>query len=91
MPEDVFNKFPSETTVLRLNKKISGWQPREAFVITLPRLLNWGWDRFSLMELYFWWLNAPKIVKKRQHAWMSVDERDAAVQRHEDTGYWGRS
>jgi hypothetical protein len=90
VPEDVFNKFPSETTVLQLNKS-SGWQQRPAFVVTLPRLLNLGWFRSSLMELYFWWLNAPKIVKKRQHSWMSVDERDAATQRYKDTGHWGRS
>ena len=73
VPQAAFAAFPSEATVLKLAR--DGWMERKGFVITLPRLLRMGFMRgsFTLKELYYWWLHAPKIAKRRQHAWMSVE------------------
>ena len=45
-----------------------GFQPREAYVITLPELVQIApKSHCSLFSMYSWWLEANKIIKSRFH------------------------
>ena len=58
-------------------------------VTTLPELfLNLG-EKYTAMELYFFYNNCQRIVKKRAHQHSSKDRRDAAWLRWRETGRWG--
>ena len=57
--------------------------------ITLGRLFAIFGERCTAQELMFWYYHAPKLCKKRQHAWGSKDVRDAAKFRKETFGHWG--
>ncbi len=57
--------------------KLCGYKQRQAFVITLPELLEINPpSHCSLFAVYSWWLEAPKIIKSKLHAshWKSKDK-----------------
>ena len=49
-----------------------------------------GYEKFTGLELYFYYNNCLKVVKKRRHAWASRDNRDAAHLRYWDRQAAGR-
>ena len=61
-----------------------------AKVLSLPELFRWGAKRFTGLELYFYYNNCLKVVKKRPHAWMSQEKRDAVHLRYRDRLKAGR-
>ena len=62
-----------------------------AKVLSLPELFLWGCEKFTGLELYFYYNNCLKVVKKRTHAWASRDNRDAAHLRYQDRLAAGRT
>ena len=63
---------------------------KAAKVLSLPELFLWGYEKFTGLELYFYYNNCLKVVKKRRHAWASRDNRDAAHLRYWDRQAAGR-
>ena len=61
-----------------------------AKVLSLPELFRWGAKRFTGLELYFYYNNCLKVVKKRPHAWSSQEKRDAVHLRYRDRLKAGR-
>ena len=61
-----------------------------ATVLSLPELFLWGAKRFTALELYFYYNNCLKVVKKRPHAWSSQEKRDAVHLRYRDRLKAGR-
>ena len=55
-----------------------------AKVLSLPELFLCGCEKFTGLELYFYYNNCMKVVKTRPHAWSSRDNRDAAHLRYQD-------
>ena len=57
--------------------------------ITLAELFYRFGERFTGMELCFWYYHAPKLAKKRAHPMGSKLGRDAAWERQSTFGRWG--
>ena len=77
------------TTILRTKKNCDGHWHRTGGAISLGDLLAEFGERFTVYELMFWYHNAPKLAKKRPHAWGSQDVRDAAQERKKAWGRYG--
>ena len=59
-------------------------------VFTLQDLVLWGAERgFSTYELYYYYNNCLKVVKKRQHPEGRQELKDAAQLRFRETGHYG--
>ena len=57
--------------------------------ITLMELFATFGLVYTAAELFFWYTNAPKVVKKKAHSTGSIDVKAAAVLRFEATGKYG--
>ena len=57
--------------------------------ITLAELLLAIGSTHSLMDIYFWYYHAQRLVRKRDHPTGSVDHEDAARLRKKELGCWG--
>ena len=58
-------------------------------MVTLPELF-WLWkERATASEIYFWYVNAVKCIKKRTHPVGSQLRRDAGALRKKETGRYG--
>ena len=59
-------------------------------VFTLQDLVLWGAERgFSTYELYYYYNNCLKVVKKRSHPEGRQELKDAAQMRFRETGRYG--
>ena len=57
-------------------------------IILMEMFVKLG-ERFTARELLFWYSHAPKLARKRPHAWGSQEVRDAAQVRKAVTGRYG--
>ena len=65
------------------------WVFKKHRLISLPELV-WDWkETHTATEIYFWYMHAKKVIKKRSHPKGSQDRRDAAKLRHREQGRWG--
>ena len=46
-------------------------------------------SKYTLMDLYYWYYNAQRVVRKRDHPKQKQETKDAAVLRHRETGAYG--
>ena len=61
-----------------------------AKVMSLSEFFVWGHKDFTALELYFYYNNCLKMVKKRRHAWASKEQTEAAHVRFNDRKRVGR-
>jgi len=77
-----------QNRVLKLTHD-GGYQTRNAYVISLPRLFCKLVEWYSAQALYQYFCSLPVFAVRRQHPWASLDRRAAACLRKEETGSWG--
>ena len=58
-------------------------------VLTLAELFLHYCETFTAQELMFWCYHAPKVCKKRAHAWGSQTVQEAAQMRRAVYGHYG--
>ena len=83
-------KWLGSTTLMQFTRDGRTATMTKAVVMSLPELFLWGGPDFTALELYFYYNNCLKLVKKRKHAWASQDNRDAAQLRYQDRQAAGR-
>ena len=66
------------TTILRRYERRNGHWRRRAHVTVLAKLFYDLGSKYTAQELVFWWINARKIVKKREHPQSSPDRMEAS-------------
>ena len=86
--DDVDLLHAANTTVLYANETGGHWY-RTGKAITLAELLSKLGQRCTVSDIMFWYCHAPKLVKKRRHAWASADRKEAALLRYETFGHYG--
>ena len=74
------------TATFRTKAGVDGHWRMNGGAISLPELFDKFGDRYTVSELMFWYYNAPKVLRKREHAWGSPDCRKAALQRWKTYG-----
>ena len=57
------------TTILRSRDGVSGHWHLIGGAITLPELMYTFGEKYTVAELMTWYYNAPKVLRKRDHAW----------------------
>ena len=67
----------------------AGHSRRAGSAITLAELLMAIGSTHSLMDIYFWYYHAQRLVHKRDHPTGSVDQRAAAKLRNKELGFYG--
>ena len=87
--DDVNLVAAANTTVLYVDPQSGGHWRRRGNAITLAELLYALGQKCTVSDIMFWYCHAPKVVKKRRHAWASADRRDAAYLRLKTYGHWG--
>ena len=87
--DDVNLVAAANTTVLYAESHDGGHWRRRGNVITLAELLFAFGERCTVSDIMFWYCHAPKVVKKRRHAWANKEQRDAAYLRQKTWGHWG--
>jgi len=66
-----------------------GYHVVKGGVISLMEMFISFGERYTARELLFWYSHAPKLSRKRPHAWGSQEVRDAAVVRKAVYGHYG--
>ena len=79
----------AKTTVLYAESQSGGHWRRRGYAITLAELLFAFGERCTVSDIMFWYCHAPKVVKKRRHAWANAERREAALLRRKTWGRWG--
>ena len=74
------------TTILKSRDGVNGHWHLNGGAITLPELMYTFGEKYTVAELMHWYYNAPKVLRKREHAWGSPDCRKAALQRWKTYG-----
>ena len=69
------------TTILRTRAGDAGHWRLNGGAITLAELFHQFGKNYTVAELMLWYCQAPKMLKKRPHAWGSKDVRAAATER----------
>ena len=87
--DDVDLLAVGSTTILRAMEGGDGHWHLRGGAITLPQLFAKVGSQFAVQELMFWYSHAPKVVKKRLHAWGSEDVRQAAQLRKRVFNHYG--
>ena len=85
--EDVDLSAVGDTTILRHVR--GSLQTLEGGAITLMELFVTFGNLFTAAELFFWYYQAPKVVKKRAHSTGSAEIQAAAKLRKESFGHYG--
>ena len=79
------------TTILQVpldDTDVGHWRLKGGAITLAQLFLTFG-PRFTAQELFFWYYNAEKVVKKRAHSWGSREVRDAAKMRQQVFGHYG--
>ena len=79
----------ANTTVLYADSHFGGHWHRTGKAITLAELLYAFGQDCTVSDIMFWYCHAPKLVKKRRHAWSSAEKKEAAHLRKSTFGHWG--
>ena len=82
-------KKVGDTTILQWPEGSDGPCLLRGGALTLPMLWKIFGLRFTAQELLFYYLNCPKVVGKRAHAWGSPEVRAEAWARKVTSGRWG--
>ena len=77
------------TTILRSEPGNSGHWRLSGGAVSLPMLFDAFDKEFTVSEIMLWYSNAPKVLRKKQHAWGSPECRAAAYQRLKTYGHYG--
>ena len=87
--EDVDLQSIGATTILKPHRGVGHWR-LSGGVVTLAQLFRDFGATYTAYDLMAWYLNAPKMIKKRPHPVGLADERAAAHLRKELAGKWGK-
>ena len=74
------------TTILRTRRNEDGHWHLSGGAIGLAELFALFGRDYTVSDLMCWYHNAPKVVRKRPHAWGSPGVRDAAHERRKAFG-----
>ena len=77
------------TTIISFHPNGEGYWRMSGGVVTLMELFLWFGQEFTAREIFFWYYWAPKIAKKRKHAWGSEDVQAGGQLRKRETNKWG--
>ena len=81
IPSSVDLKTVGNTTILRTRQGHDGHWHLNGGAISLPELFEKFGEEYTVAELMLWYHNAPKVCRRRNHAWGSPDKIKAARQR----------
>ena len=74
------------TTILKSRDGVNGHWHLNGGAITLPELMYTFGEKYTVTELMHWYYNAPKVLRKREHAWGAPETRKAALQQRKTFG-----
>ena len=86
VPMDVDLTKVGNTTILRTRDGDTGHWQLNGGGITLAELFFKFGGHYTVAELMSWYYNADKVLRKKKHAWGSVECKKAAMQRWKTYG-----